>query len=634
VYSQGMFSIGGIASGLDTQGIIQQLMQLERQPVKRLESQQAQLRKADEAWGQVNTKLSTLRKAVDQLSRVGNFDKLITASSSNEDVASATTTGGAETGSLSFRVTQLAQRHQVASGTFAAADQPLNSTQPLEVTIGDQTVEVAVDGRTLNDVARDLNEQGSGFTASVVRVSDGEYRLMLTADKTGTANTLSVESDLAELTTGSQTLQQAQNSRVQLGIGADALTIERSSNTIDDLVPGASVTLKRVSDDPVTVTTSRDVDGGVKAVKEYVDALNGVIKTISDLSKADPASGTGGVLSGDATARQLLTNLRSAANAPLGTSFGEFNSAHQIGIEVDRYGVVTLDETKLRTALEADFDAVGRLFSRSISATSTEVSRLSGTSTTVPGTYEVEVTQAAALAQASAALTAPNNNNQPRSFNILSGDRVAAVMLDRNMTSEDILATIEEALAAADIGDVTARLNQAGEITLEATRYGSASSFTVESVDGYDVGALAGTHTGVDAAGRIRTVGSAEWTDLVGAGRELKATTGDAAGLSFQYAGGVGGFEVAFTRGLAGGMSDVLARAEGTNGMVARARQSLTNRIDLFQDRIDGFERRLELRESTIRRQFTAMESMMGTLNSQGQWLQGQLAGLMGGNQR
>jgi flagellar hook-associated protein 2 len=634
VYSQGMFSIGGIASGLDTQGIIKQLMQIERLPVRRLESHQAQLRKADDAWGQVNTKLSTLRKAVDGLARAGSFDKLRLATSSNEDVVGATT-HGTETGSLTFRVRQLAQSHQVASGTFASAAQPLTSAQPLSVTIGGQTVEVDVDGRSLAEVARALNDQDAGFRASVVKVTDGEYRLMLTGEKTGSANTLSVDSDLAQLTTGLQTLQQAKNARVEIGNGADALTVERATNTIDDLVPGASVTLKRVSDDPVTVTTSQDVDGGIDAVKSYVEALNGVIKTLSDLSSYDAGSGTGGALQGDATARRLMAELRTAVNAPVGAIGGGFTHAYQVGLGVDRHGVVTLDEEKLRTALQADFDGVGRLFTSGISATSAAVSRLTGTSVTAPGTYEVEVTRAAELAQASAPLLAPNNNNRPRTFEVISGEKTATVTLTQGMTSQAIADATQAALTDAGITDVKARLAANGEVALESTAHGSAASFTVQSVGGYDLGALAGTHTGVDAEGRVRAEGTADWVDLVGTGRELRATTGDATGLSFRFTGqGPETFEVAFTRGLAGGMSDALARAEGTEGLVARARQSLTNRIDLYQDRIDGFERRLELRESTIRRQFTAMESMMGTLNSQSQWLQGQLAGMMGMQQR
>ena len=94
------------------------------------------------------------------------------------------------------------------------------------------------------------------------------------------------------------------------------------------------------------------------------------------------------------------------------------------------------------------------------------------------------------------------------------------------------------------------------------------------------------------------------------------------------YAGGAAEFGVTFAQGLAGGVATVLRRAEGVNGIVARARQGITSQIKVYQDRIDGFDQRLATRESTLRRQFTAMETALAQLSSQGNWLTSQLAGL------
>ena len=60
-----LFSFGGIASGLDTNSIIDQLMAIERQPIVRFQSQQDRMRRVDDAWSAVVGKLSAFRSAVD-----------------------------------------------------------------------------------------------------------------------------------------------------------------------------------------------------------------------------------------------------------------------------------------------------------------------------------------------------------------------------------------------------------------------------------------------------------------------------------------------------------------------------------------------------------------------------------------
>ncbi len=86
------------------------------------------------------------------------------------------------------------------------------------------------------------------------------------------------------------------------------------------------------------------------------------------------------------------------------------------------------------------------------------------------------------------------------------------------------------------------------------------------------------------------------------------------------------------THGLAGRMDQILRTFEGSTGAIALAQEGISSRIEVFQDRIDGFEVRLDQRERALRRQFTAMESALSQMQSQGNWLAGQLGGLMANN--
>ncbi|MFP5501872.1 MAG: flagellar filament capping protein FliD, partial [Candidatus Sericytochromatia bacterium] len=70
------------------------------------------------------------------------------------------------------------------------------------------------------------------------------------------------------------------------------------------------------------------------------------------------------------------------------------------------------------------------------------------------------------------------------------------------------------------------------------------------------------------------------------------------------------------------------ARYEG--GMLARINGGESN-VSRYDDRIEAYERRLELRERTIRNQFLAMEKVVASLRNQGNYLSGQFAQMAGG---
>ena len=108
-----LFSISGLASGIDTAQMIEQLMQLERAPVKRLESSRQQLQQKMDAWRDVNRRLYNLQNRAAELrnrSLYGQFS----AVSGDQSVLTATATSAASAGSYRVEVVALAAAHSVA----------------------------------------------------------------------------------------------------------------------------------------------------------------------------------------------------------------------------------------------------------------------------------------------------------------------------------------------------------------------------------------------------------------------------------------------------------------------------------------------------------------------------------------
>lgn len=120
-------SIGGLGSGIDTTSLVATLMQAEAATQTKLKGAKGTLTVKAGAWGSLSTIVKGLH---DKASALSTDDKvrLTTSSSSNSGIATATSLSTAPSGTLTFRVMQLATRHQVATAGTASATSPLSSS--------------------------------------------------------------------------------------------------------------------------------------------------------------------------------------------------------------------------------------------------------------------------------------------------------------------------------------------------------------------------------------------------------------------------------------------------------------------------------------------------------------------------
>src|SRR3954452_6881395 len=163
-----IFNISGIASGIDTNSIITQLMSIERQPQVRIQQQQTVENARKQALQDVNTRLLNLQTSIQALRDPGLWADSQEVDSSDTSRITAVQTGGAAAGGYSIGVTRLARAQQLTQGTVAtnaAADETLT----IKVGAG-TSVDVNVSsGDDLSTVASKINgTSGVGVYASVV----------------------------------------------------------------------------------------------------------------------------------------------------------------------------------------------------------------------------------------------------------------------------------------------------------------------------------------------------------------------------------------------------------------------------------------------------------------------------------
>lgn len=179
-------SFSGLASGLDVESIVTQLMSIERVGITRLQAQQAQLMTRQTIYSQFRSQLNSLSSALSTLNIPQTFSPVKT-SSSDETVATASGSSSAVAGTYSIEVLQLAQAHKSTSSAQA------NPTDPLGVSgsfvVNGKAVSVLAT-ESMNEVASKINGLNAGVSASVLNGGEGNAFLVLTSNKTGAASAI------------------------------------------------------------------------------------------------------------------------------------------------------------------------------------------------------------------------------------------------------------------------------------------------------------------------------------------------------------------------------------------------------------------------------------------------------------
>ncbi len=176
-------NFAGLATGIDTESIIQRLTELQSRPMQRLMVRKSQLQSRMSAFDQFRGLVNNLASAAGALSVATAFNA-VRGSSSDPQVATITSSADALPGTYELRVSKLAQAHKIVSGAHASATAELGVSGQLMINGKIITIQA---NDTLNSVAQKINAANAGVTASVLRADDGFY-LTLTANETGAKN--------------------------------------------------------------------------------------------------------------------------------------------------------------------------------------------------------------------------------------------------------------------------------------------------------------------------------------------------------------------------------------------------------------------------------------------------------------
>ena len=667
-------TVGGLGSGLDTEGMITKLMAIEAAPLTQLQSKQAKASAKISAWGTVKSAVAEFQTATQAMQSATAFNSL-KGTSSDETVASVTTTSQSKAGSASIAVTQLAQAGKtMLAGTFTAGQtiNTLSTASTITLQFGtitgasgptatftpDSSVTAKVinirANATLEQAVEDINKAAVGVTARTVSTPAG-LKVVVESLSTGGKTDMRINTGTGILNSGSNAFGVDPTSAGAVGTdlvhGQDAkytvddVPISSKTNTITDALSGSTITLKGVSaaGKKANLTVATDTSGVKTQLEAFVKAYNDLDTTLRSLSAygVSPGKGQapvgGGALSGDSTIRAIQTEMRAMFNQAIPGAPKGYSSMVDIGVTFAKDGTLSLDSTKLNTALTNNPDGVRQLLMGRAQFSQSGFTAINSNSLTKSGTSTIEVTSVptkAKLVGGAVAAAFPAN---------LTGANVLKLSIDGTLVTAN-LATSYGSAAAMAAGMQTAintSLPAARQVTVaynagkfEITSGKTGNTSKVEVLSGTTLSPSFGltvgsTASGTALAGKIGGVAALADDDSM---TLIGATGSGVSGLKIRVDTPTLGSRgsVSFARGFAYNMGDTLSRVLSLNGPIETRKSSLNSDISRIDDQVDRLNDKLVRMETTLRKQFTAMDSTVGKYNQLSTYLDSQLKALTG----
>ncbi|MEN3292001.1 MAG: flagellar hook-associated protein 2 [Burkholderiales bacterium] len=505
---------------------------------------------------------------------------------------------------------------------------------------------------SLQGIRDAINKANLGVTASIV--SDGSAtpnHLVIKSNKTGAESSMKIsvqsgEPTLTALLAYDHDPASAQNltetsagQSAQLTVNGIAVT--SSTNSVSGAIEGVSLELAKAGTSNLNV--SRDTSSVTSSLNAFVKAYNDLNSNIKKLTSYDPDTKQAGVLLGDSSVRNIQAEMRKLLSSSVTGSNSTLKTLHDVGISVDKSGVMSLDQTKLSAAMTKDLSDVGALFSSIGKTSDSLVSFVSASSKAQPGEHPVYVTKLATQGK-----VAGNQDLRVAPITINSGNKDLLLSIDgetttvslptgpTSYTAAEMAAQVQSAIngtaAFSSKGiAVSVTIDASGFMNITSNKYGSESKLTVS---GSAVATLFGTATatdGIDVQGTIGGVAAkGEGQFLIGdpgspaTGLKLQVTGGAATVVGSGAARGT----VNFSQGFAFHLNKLVEGILGDKGVLSGRTDGLKSSIKDIGKQNEKLNDRLIDIEKRYRAQFTALDVTISKMTTTSSYLSQQLAQL------
>lgn len=349
----------GLNQGLDVQSTVNALVEAEQATEQPLINEESTYSSQQSAINNINNLLGSLETTVQALQDPLGGLAATTATSSNSNVLTATTTAGADAGSHTVLVNSLATTSSYDTAALASGTSTFATGQfTLQVGSGSPvTITVDSTNDTLNTLASYINSQDDGVTASVINDASGA-RLALVSNTSGAPGDLTISGN----TTGLTFTKTSTGSNSSLTV--DGVPLNTTSNTVTGVIPGVTLELTGTSTNPVSLTVGADTQKVSTAIGNFVSAYNSLIQAVNAQFTYTQGASSQPPLLSDVALGQVQQRLYRDVNYAISGNNG-MTSLASLGITMQSDGTLQVDNEKLDAALSSNSASVQNFFQQS-----------------------------------------------------------------------------------------------------------------------------------------------------------------------------------------------------------------------------------------------------------------------------
>ncbi|KLU01856.1 Flagellar hook-associated protein FliD [Rhodopirellula islandica] len=315
------------------------------------------IRDSNGSTGGINLAVDEIETIGDLIDRINSLEIGVEAAinESGDGVVITDTAGGASTLKI----------EDTGTGTVAAGLGLAGTAAPGESIAGSESISIEItEDDTLESIVEKINLSDRYADASIVSNSDGSYGLQIRSKQGGDAGRISVNLEGIDLNL--RTASKGQDALLSISTdGGTERFLTSTDGVFEDEISGLNLTVKELSDDPISVNVDDDHDTIVSAITRFADQYNKLIDNIEEVTFFDAEANEVGLLFGSSETLRIQNGYSRLLTGTLPSSSGDsIRSFSQIGVRIDENGQLQVDETKLKAALETDTDAVEEFFNK------------------------------------------------------------------------------------------------------------------------------------------------------------------------------------------------------------------------------------------------------------------------------
>ena len=446
-------------------------------------------------------------------------------------------------------------------------------------------------GATLTTVADTLDNLG-GVSASIINKGDGTYSLLVRSD-TGLNSALKLSVTETVGDTGLSTFDNSSSNDQQAAAASDAsltvdgVSVSRSTNVIDDLYDGYTLSLTSTTTSAFRIESSLDKSASMTTLKEFLEAINTLRTKINELSSND-INGEKGPLFNNIIVKTIKSKINKILTGPIKGFDTNDKYLAELGVSTNQDGTLHLNEFTFNSKFDESTTVFNAIFNSMYNSDSPylKVEASNSSSNPTPGSYLYKSETIEKSLNSSASPLTPQTIVLNNADDIEVGDFVLGSGLASGTT-------------VTAISGSTITLSDALENSMAS---GSSIKFTKGTLDGLNLTSV----TDSDSNSFFVT--------------DAKAI--NASGIKITETQSVENATIFYGKSLIAELDEFLENSLKSSGLINSGKLDINSKISEFNlDLIDVDEKVKTLTER-YRSQFTSMEQVVTSLKSTGNYME------------